>query len=107
MTHTRRKLSIAIRDARPIWAPPAWVLEEIRARLTPGWNLCVVNAAGDGRGDGAGVSSEALDAVHGAEIHIGTGFPREMLLEAMKPPAALRWVHTLSAGVASVLTPEL
>jgi phosphoglycerate dehydrogenase-like enzyme len=102
-----RRLVFNMRDERPVWAPPAQVAERLRAALPPDWELVEVKAPVTGRGDGGGVSSEALHAIRGAEVYMGLGLPRDLLLAALEPPARLRWVHTGAAGVASLLHPEL
>jgi phosphoglycerate dehydrogenase-like enzyme len=35
------------------------------------------------------------------------GLPRDLLLAALEPPSALRWIHSGSAGIRSLLHPEL
>ncbi|CAN5725676.1 D-2-hydroxyacid dehydrogenase [soil metagenome] len=96
-----------MRDERPVWAPPPWVADRLREALPAGWELTEVEAPVSGRGDGGGVSAEAIAAVRGAEIYLGLGLPRELLRAALEPPALLRWVHSGAAGVASALHPEL
>src|SRR5438477_12434513 len=70
MTTTQHKLTIAIKDARPLWSPPDWVVDEIRAQLPATWELHTVDAPADGRGDGGAVSPEAIGAAHGAEVYV-------------------------------------
>lgn len=102
-----RRIVFNMRDERAVWTPPAWVLARLRAALPPECELIDVAAPVTGRGDGGGLSAEAIDAVRGAEIYFGLGLPRELLRSALEPPARLRWVHTGTAGVASLLHPEL
>jgi phosphoglycerate dehydrogenase-like enzyme len=102
-----RRVVFNMRDERPAWAPPPWVAERLRAALPPGFALVDVQAPVSGRGDGGGVSDEALAAVRGAEVYLGLGLPRELLQAALAPPSELRWIHTGAAGVASLLHPEL
>jgi phosphoglycerate dehydrogenase-like enzyme len=101
-----RRAVLNMRDERPVWAPPADFGDRIRARLGSGWELIEVAAPVNGRGDGAGLSDEALRAMRGAEIYLGMGMPRA-LLQAGVESGRLRWIHTGSAGVASLLHPEL
>ncbi len=83
---------------------PGWVSSEIRAALSDGWELVVIDEETDGSGDGAArVSPAVLEAVSGAEVYFGYGIPAE-LLEA---GAQLRWVHSGAAGVGSALTPTM
>jgi phosphoglycerate dehydrogenase-like enzyme len=102
-------LVLSVRDPRPLWAPPDWLAQEIERALPNDWQLRTVDAAADGRGDGSGVSREALEAVREAEVYVGFGFPRELLLEAMSAgrPPTLRWIHSAAAGVGSLLYPEM
>jgi phosphoglycerate dehydrogenase-like enzyme len=102
-----RRAVLNMRDERPIWAPPASLAHQLRDALPPEWELVDVAGPVSGRGDGGGLTDEALAAVRGAEIYFGLGLPRELLRAALQAPARLRWVHTGAAGVASLLHPEL
>ena len=102
-----RRAVFNMRDDRPIWAPPAWVTQRLRAALPADWELAEVSDPVRGRGDGGGVSAQALAAARGAEVYFGLGLPRDLLEAALEPPARLRWVHTGAAGVASLLHPEV
>jgi phosphoglycerate dehydrogenase-like enzyme len=102
-----RRVVFNMQDERPVWAPPAWVAQQLRAALPPGFELVEVSAPVSGRGDGGGVTGEALAAVRGAEVCLGLGLPRELLLAALEGTPRLRWFHTGAAGVASLLHPEL
>lgn len=102
-----RRVVFNMRDDRPAWSPPAWVTARLRDALPADGELVEVQAAVSGRGDGGGLSDEALDAVRGAEIYLGYGLPRPLLHAALEPPARLRWIHTGAAGVASLLHREL
>ena len=96
-----------MQDDRSTWALPDWAAGEIAAALGPDWRLAHVREPVSGRGDGGGAGPAALAAVRGAEIIMALGLPRELLLAALQPPRALRWVHSGSAGVRSLLHPEL
>ena len=102
-----RRLVFNMRDERPVWAPPVWVVPRLRDALPADWSLVEVTAPVSGRGDGSGLTDEALDAVRGAEVYFGLGLPRALLQAALEPPARLRWIHSGAAGVASLLHPEL
>jgi phosphoglycerate dehydrogenase-like enzyme len=102
-----RRVVFNMRDERPSAAPPEWVPARLREVLPAGFELVDVASPVSGRGDGGGVSDEALAAVRGAEVYLGLGLPRPLLQAALEPPARLRWVHTGAAGVASALHPEL
>jgi phosphoglycerate dehydrogenase-like enzyme len=82
------------------------MVDRLREILPAGWELIDVAAPVSGRGDGGGVSEEALSAIRGAEIYFGLGLPRELLLAGIEAHR-LRWIHTGAAGVASLLHPEL
>lgn len=99
-----RRLVINLRDRRPIWAIPPWAVDEIRAALPDEWDVVVVDAFADGTGDGRAAGAEVIEAVRGAEVYLGWGASREMLLSAGD---ALRWAHSASAGVAGMLYPEM
>jgi phosphoglycerate dehydrogenase-like enzyme len=102
-----RRVVFNMQDERPVWAPPAWVKERLRAALPAECELVEVSAPVSGRGDGGGVSAEAMSAIAGAEIYFGLGLPRELLLAGLASPQRLRWIHSGAAGVASLLHPEL
>jgi phosphoglycerate dehydrogenase-like enzyme len=106
-----RRLVFNMRDERPAWAPPAQVVPQLRAALGADWELIEVDAPASGRGDGGGVHAAAIEAaaaaVRGAEVYFGLGLPHAILAVALEPPSHLRWVHSGSAGVASLLHPEL
>jgi phosphoglycerate dehydrogenase-like enzyme len=82
------------------------MVDRLRVILPADWELIDVAAPVSGRGDGGGVTSEALSAIRGAEIYFGLGLPRELLLAGIEAHR-LRWIHTGAAGVASLLHPEL
>lgn len=105
---TRRRAVINMRDARPVWEIPGWAREGIASSFPADWDVVFVDAAADGRGDGGAVSAEAVAAARGAEVYIGLGVPRDLLLAATDPALNhLRWIHTGAAGVGSLLHPEL
>ena len=101
-----RRAVFNMRDERPVWSPPAAMVGRLREILPADWELIDVAAPVSGRGDGGGVSDEALSAIRGAEIYFGLGLPRELLLAGAEAHR-LRWIHTGAAGVASLLHPEL
>lgn len=78
--------------------------ELIRRATPPGWKVHFAStpAVSDGDG-GTAPSPEVLDAMRDAEIYFGFGLPRPLYLAATK----LKWVHSASAGVASLLYPEM
>ncbi|NJD11844.1 MAG: D-2-hydroxyacid dehydrogenase [Gemmatimonadetes bacterium] len=96
-----------MQDDRATWALPEWAPAEIATALGPDWRLVHVREPVSGRGDGGGAGLEALAAARGAEIIMALGLPRDLLLAALEPPRALRWIHSGAAGVRSLLHPEL
>lgn len=103
MLRTRR-LVLDMDDSRPLLRLPQDFEDLLRGTLTFGWEVVRIATPASGRGDGAGVASaEAVEAVRTAEIYLGYGVPQEVLLAG----EGLRWVHTGTAGVASMLTPAL
>ncbi len=98
------RLVVDLADARPIFTLPPVLVEELRTALPEEWELVVVDAPADGRGDGAdGASAASLNAVEGAEVYVGFGIPAALL----RAGRSLRWVHSAAAGVRGSLTPEL
>lgn len=103
-----RRAVLNLTDARPAWRIPEESLEAITSAFPSNWDVVVVTSAVDGRGDGGSVSTEALAAVTGAEVCIGYGMPHELFVAAtVDDDSALRWVHTATAGVGSLLYPEM
>lgn len=104
----RRKAVVNMRDVRAAWELPAWARGAITTAFPSDWEVVFVESAVDGRGDGSGVSDEAVSVAPGTEVYLGMGAPREVFLAATGgEQPALRWIHTGTAGVASLLYPEL
>lgn len=86
-----------------------WALREdgearIRAAAPPGWRVYFVRASTVSDGDGnPSPSAEALEAVADAEAYFGFGISRPLFLAAPR----LRWVHSATAGMGSLLFPEM
>lgn len=98
---------IAALDSGPVWAMPEWAEQEIRDALPASWELVVLRSSAS-RDRREALPPEVLDTVRGAEIYFGMGIPRDAFVAATTgPTAALRWVHTGSAGVGSALFPEM
>jgi phosphoglycerate dehydrogenase-like enzyme len=102
-----RRAVFNMRDERPAWSPPPVIVERLRDALSADWELIDVQAPVTGRGDGGGLSEEAIRAIRGAEIYFGLGLPHAVLLAALEGDSRLRWIHSGAAGVASLLHPEL
>ncbi len=101
------RLVLNLDDVRPVWAMPDWVPWEIRAVVPPSWEVVELKGIADGRGDGGAPAPEALEAVRGAEVYMGFGFPPPLLAAAREAGADLRWVHSAAAGVGGSLYPEM
>ncbi len=83
---------------------PDAVAAEFVAATPPGWTTEIVQADTDSSGDGSREpSEEAFRAVVDAEVYVGFGMPHALWSAATK----LRWIHSASAGVASLLFPEM
>ncbi|MGH7555094.1 MAG: D-2-hydroxyacid dehydrogenase [Longimicrobiales bacterium] len=103
-----RRAVLNLADDRNIWRIPESATEAIRLAFPAGWEVAVVQDAVDGRGDGGGVSAAALSAIKGAEVYLGFGLPRELFLTAVcEEGSQLRWAHTATAGIGSLLYPEM
>jgi phosphoglycerate dehydrogenase-like enzyme len=76
----------------------------IQHAAPPGWRVHFVRASTTSDGDGSPTpSDEALAAIAEAEAYFGFGISRPLFLAAPK----LRWVHSATAGMGSLLFPEL
>ena len=83
---------------------PDTVSAQFAAAAPPGWTVEIVQADTDSSGDGSREpSAEAFRAVVDAEVYVGFGMPHALWSAATK----LRWIHSASAGVASLLFPEM
>ena len=88
----------------PAWTFPAWAAERLRDATPADWRVHLVSAPTISDGDGADrPSDETLGVIGEAEVYVGFGLPRALLAAA----PALRWAHSTTAGVASLLHPEL
>ena len=99
-----RRLVVDLAAASPTWALPPEGAARIRAAAPPGWEVVMVQSPTVSDGDGGrAASAEALEAIATAEVYFGFGITRDLLLAAPR----LRWVHSATAGVSSLLFPEL
>ena len=104
MSAARRLLVADLRAVAPAWTVPEAALNAIVAAAPADWRVHVVEALTVSDGDGADrPSAEALAAVQDAEVYVGYGAPRALLEAAPR----LRWIHTATAGVGSLLSPAL
>lgn len=76
----------------------------IRGAAPPGWGVRFVRAVTMSDGDGSqSPSDEALAAIADAEAYFGFGISRPLFVAG----ARLRWVHSATAGMGSLLFPEI
>jgi phosphoglycerate dehydrogenase-like enzyme len=95
-----KKLVLNLRAKAPVWRIPERIERELADNAPPGWTVDIVGAETISDGDGGhGASPEALAAIADAEAYFGFGITPD-LFETGK---SLRWVHTSTAGVGSLL----
>jgi phosphoglycerate dehydrogenase-like enzyme len=88
----------------PIWALRPEGERVIAAAVPTGWRMQIVRSPTSSDGDGAKQpSDEVVQAIASAEVYFGFGFPRALFLAGKR----LKWVHTATAGVGSLLYPEM
>lgn len=99
VTATRR-LVLDLAAAAPQWAIPQRTIDEISQAAPAGWAVDVVREATSSESDGgAAPSAEALQSIADAEVYVGFGMSRPLFSAAKR----LRWIHSASAGVGSLL----
>lgn len=99
-----RLLVVDLRARAHAWSLPPVGAERIHAAAPAGWRVRIVDAPTVSDGDGgAAPSSEAQEAVSGAEVYFGFGISRALFAAAPR----LRWVHSAAAGVGGLLFPEM
>ena len=78
--------------------------QRIRSEAPAGWEIHFVRAQTSSDGDGPrGSSDEVMNAIPRADVYLGFGIPRPLLLAGKR----LRWVHSAAAGVGNALYPEM
>jgi phosphoglycerate dehydrogenase-like enzyme len=99
-----RKLVVDLAATSRNWALTPAGEERIRHAVPDGWEVVFAGtpAVSDGDG-GTKPDPRLLAAIEDAEVYFGFGLPRPLFLAAKK----LRWVQSASAGVASLLYPEM
>jgi phosphoglycerate dehydrogenase-like enzyme len=103
-TGAKRKLVVDLRSRSRAFCIPEYAAKQLAAAAPPGWAVSLVHADTDSSGDGSKLpSEESVREIADAEIYLGYGLPRPLWNAAKK----LRWVHSASAGVKSVLFPEM
>lgn len=99
-----RRLVVDLQSSVPTMALPGWAADRLRAATPDGWELVIVQSPTDSSGDGtSAVSDETMAAVGCAEAYVGYGLPASLVAAAPQ----LQWAHSASAGVGSLITPEL
>jgi phosphoglycerate dehydrogenase-like enzyme len=99
-----RRLVVDLRSRAKAFCIPEDTIRAITDATPDGWETYVVAAETDSFGDGAQTpSQESVDAVATAEVYLAYGMPRSLFLAARQ----LKWMHTGTAGVASLLFPEM
>lgn len=101
---TTRTLVVDLKAKAPVWRIPEALERQLVASAPPGWSVAIVptDTVSDGDG-GHPPTAEALAAIANAEVYFGFGITKPAFAAAKK----LRWVHTATAGVGSILFPEL
>ena len=104
MSDRARRVVVDLASTSRNWSLPEWGAERIRAAAPPGWEVVVATSSTSSDGDGTGgTAPEVLDAAKEAEIYFGFGLSEALFAGAPR----LRWVHSASAGVGSVLFPAM
>ena len=99
-----RRLVVDLRSRTTAFRIPDSVADELVGATPEGWSTQVVAAETDSFGDGAqSPSAESVTAIADAEVYLGYGMPKSLFLAARR----MRWTHTATAGVASMLFPEM
>ncbi|HSJ64716.1 MAG TPA: D-2-hydroxyacid dehydrogenase [Gemmatimonadaceae bacterium] len=103
MTPTRR-LVLDLAAAAPQWAIPPQTIDAISRAAPADWLVDVVDAPTSSESDGgAAPSDQVLRAIADAEVYVGYGMSPPLFAAANR----LRWIHSASAGVRSLLFDEL
>jgi phosphoglycerate dehydrogenase-like enzyme len=99
-----RKLVVDLQSRSPAFRLPDDVAAELTGFAPADWTVEIVRADTDSSGDGSRApSAESISAIADAEVYLGFGMPAPLWHAARK----LRWIHTASAGVTSLLFPEM
>lgn len=99
-----RKLVVDLRSRTPAFRLPDDAAAQILGATPAGWTTQIVQADTESSGDGSQLpSEESLRAIADAEVYLGFGMPRPLWSAARE----LRWIQSASAGVASLLFPEM
>lgn len=98
------KLVVDLAATSRNWALKPDGMERIRQAAPSDWDVFFATTPAVSDGDGGTSPDPALlAAMSDAEVYFGFGLPRPLFLAAPR----LRWVQSASAGVASLLYPEM
>jgi phosphoglycerate dehydrogenase-like enzyme len=104
VTDSRRLMLVDLRSTAEAFVIPERVAQAIHDATPSDWRVHIMESTTDSFGDGAQApSEEALRWIPEAEVYVGFGMPRPLFLAGPK----LKWVHTGTAGVASLLFDEM
>jgi phosphoglycerate dehydrogenase-like enzyme len=99
-----RHLVVDLMSSTPHMRMPAWVADHLRGATRDGWRTTIINSPSVSVGSGtSAVSDETLSAIVDAESYFGYGVSARMLDVA----PALRWAHSMAAGVGTSITPTM
>ncbi len=99
-----RRLVVDLAATSKNWALKPEGIERIRQAAPPDWDVFFASTPAVSDGDGGTTPDpQLLAAVRDAEVYFGFGLPKPLFAAAKK----LRWVQSASAGVASLLYPEM
>ncbi len=95
---------VDLRSTAQAFNLPDRVAKALTDATPVGWRTHIVSTVTDSFGDGAQApSAEALQAIVEAEVYVGFGMPRALLVAG----SHLKWVQTGTAGVATLLFDEM
>ena len=104
MSREPRRIVLDLAASAPQWAIPPRAVAAIARAAPPEWSVHVVESPTSSDSDGgAAPSTDALHAIRDAEVYVGFGMTRDLFQAAQR----LKWIHSASAGVGSLLFPEL
>lgn len=102
--NSRRLMLVDLRSTAAAFVLPDRVAQAIHEATPRDWRVHIMESTTDSFGDGAQApSEEALQWIPEAEVYVGFGMPRPLFLAGPK----LQWVQTGTAGVATLLFPEM
>ncbi len=101
---SRSKLVLDVRARAHAWGVTPGALRDLADASPPDWDVVVAESETSSDGDGgAPPDSSVVREIADAEIYFGFGISRQLFNVARE----LKWVHTATAGVASILFDEM